>query len=100
MAYNIKAPEQRYLEVYVGDSDKPKKVPLADSLPAPWLIRINHTAKLPEDERGRAWFELYYDLFRHYVGPEVDAMTSKQLNELAEAWEKATEEQDGTTPGE
>lgn len=100
MAYNIGKPEVQYLDVYVADAKRPKRVPLAGSLPAPWLIRHNKVASLPEDERGAAWFEFFYDLFRAYVGPQVDQMTADQLNELAEAWGDATEAEQGATPGE
>ena len=101
MAYEIKAPEQKYLEVYLGDSDKPKRVPLAESLPATWLIRINRVNKIKdESEQNREWFELFYDLFREYLGPVVDAFTASQLNELSEAWSNANEEESGATAGE
>lgn len=100
MAYSIKAPEQRFLEVYIGESETPKKVPLAGSLPAPWLIRINSVSKLPEDARGAAWFELYYELFREYIGSDVERMTADQINALAEAWGDANNDEEGATPGE
>ena len=100
MAYTIGKPEVQYLDVYVADAKRHKRVPLAGSLPAPWLIRHNKVASMPEDERGAAWFEFFYELFRAYVGPQVDQMTSDQLNELAEAWGDATEAEQGATPGE
>lgn len=100
MAYTIGKPKQQYLDVYVGEAKRPKRVPLAGSLPAPWLIRHNKVAKLPEDERGAAWFEFFYELFRNYVGPQVDNMTADQLNELADAWADATGDEQGATPGE
>lgn len=100
MAYTIEKPEVQYLDVYVADAKRPKRVPLAGSLPAPWLIRHNKVASMPEDERGAAWFEFFYDLFRAYVGSQVDQMTADQLNELAEAWGDATEAEQGATPGE
>ena len=100
MAYTIKPTELSYLDVYVGTNKRPRRVPTAGSLPAPWLIRHNKIAQLPEDQRGAAWFEFFYELFREYVGPQVDSMTADQLNQLAEAWGDATEDKDGATAGE
>lgn len=100
MAYKISKPQQQYLDVYVGDAKRPKRVPLAGSLPAPWLIRHNKVAQLPDEQRGAAWFEFYFDLFHAYVGKEVELMTADQLNELAEAWADATTDEQGATPGE
>lgn len=100
MAYRISKPKQQFLDVYVGDAKRPKRVPLAGSLPSPWLIRHNKVASLPDEQRGAAWFEFYYDLFHAYVGKEVELMTADQLNELAEAWADATTDDQGATPGE
>ena len=100
MAYHIKPAEVQYLEVYVGDAKRPKRVPTAGSLPAKWLIRHAEVSALPDEQRGAAWFRFFYDLFREYVGEAVDSMTAEQLNQLAEAWGEVTEEQDGATPGE
>ena len=101
MSFTIPAPAQKYLEVYLGESKQPKRVPVAGSLPAPWLIRINKTQRIKDAaEREGAWFELFYDLFRAYLGADVDLMTANQINELAEAWSSAGEEQDGATEGE
>lgn len=100
MAYTIGKPNQQFLDVYVGDAKRPKRVPLAGSMPAPWLIRHNKITTMPEDERGAAWFEFYFDLFRAYVGPQVEQMTADQLNELAEAWADATANEQGATAGE
>ena len=101
MAYRIAPPDIQYLEVYLNEEKKDaKRVPTAGSLPAPWLIRYNRVATLPDDERGAAYFEFFYDLFHHYVGEKVELMTADQLNQLAEAWAGDTEEQDGATPGE
>jgi hypothetical protein len=100
MAYTIGKPKQQFLDVYVGDAKRPKRVPLAGSMPAPWLIRHNKITTMPEDERGAAWFEFYYDLFRAYVGPQVEQMTADQLNELAEAWADAIANEQGGTAGE
>ena len=100
MPYKIEPTKAKFLEVYVGDAKRPKKVPLAGSLPAPWILRINKTRALPDEVRGAAWFELLYALFREYVGPQVDQMTGDQLTELSDAWAEANEEEDGASAWE
>lgn len=100
MAYHIQPTEMHYMEVYIDGAKQPALIPTGGSLPAKWLIRQNHITDLPDEERGAAWFEFFYDLFREYLGAVVDLMTSEQLNQLAEAWGSETTEQDGAEPGE
>lgn len=100
MAYTIGKPKLQYLDVYVEGQKRPKRVPLAGSLPAPWVIRYNKVSQMPEDQRGAGYFEFFYDLFLAYVGKEVESMTSDQLNQLAEAWGDITEDEQGANPGE
>lgn len=100
MSYRIPEREPKYLEVYIGNAKQPRRVPLMSSLPAPWVLRVNAIRKADEDERGMAWFEFAYELFREFVGPQVDKLTSDEINDLFEAWSDANQEQDGAEAGE
>lgn len=100
MSYRIPKQPEKYLEVYVGEAKRPKRVPLMSCLPAPWLLKSNAIRKLPEDERGMGWFEFAYDLFHAYLGKDAELLTAEQLNELFAAWNDANEDTDGAEAGE
>ena len=74
------------------------RVPLADSLPMPWLVRFNELRRDEDDEFAKASF--FYDLFRAYCGATVDALTIGELGQLISAWNDATMEDTGANPGE
>ena len=124
MAFEIKPKERHYLEVnFRVPEGTPKahaieeeveledgtvtvetawyvtySVPLADSLPMPWLMRLNELRKDEDDELSKVAF--FYDFFRIYCGSAIDVLTLEELGELINAWNDATEGETGATPGE
>lgn len=97
MAFELKPAEKHYLEVEIQGHGT-SRVPLADSLPMPWLVRFNELRRNEDDEFAKVSF--FYDLFRAYCGAPVDVLTIDELGQLISAWNDATMEDTGANPGE
>ena len=98
MAFEIKPKERHTLEVEIAGHGT-SRVPLADSLPMQWLVRLHEiqTAEQPDEFEKIRFF---YDLFRTHCGNAVDLLTIDELGQLIEAWDAACEAETGATPGE
>lgn len=103
MEHSIESGEIRYLEVHIEGRKQVKRVPLASCLPVPRVVELGEVDALAASgdptasARAMRWF---YDLFREYVGADVDRLTAEQFGELTNAWREATERDSGATPGE
>jgi len=103
MEHSIESGEVRYLEVHIEGKRQPKRVPLASCLPVPRVVELGEIDALAAsgdpsaNARAMRWF---YDLFREYVGADVDRITAEQFGALVTAWRDATEQDSGATPGE
>lgn len=97
MAFELKPTEKHYLEVEI-EGRGTSRVPLADSLTMPWLMRLNEVRKDEGDELAKVAF--FYDFFRTYCGTSIDLLTMDELGQLIGAWNDATEQAAGATPGE
>lgn len=97
MAFEMKPSDRHFLEVEI-EGHGTSRVPLADSLPLPWVVRLNELRKDEEDEFAKVAF--FYDLFRAHCGAAVDVLTLEELGQLINAWNDATVDETGANPGE
>lgn len=76
--------------------------PTAGELPMRWIERFIEAYGIEdENERGGAIMLLLRDFFGEYVGSDViGELSTDEFNSLCEAWNEATEDADGATPGE
>ena len=76
--------------------------PTAGELPTRWMERsIEAYGIEDEDERGKAIWLFLRDFFGEYIGADViGELNAEEFGALCEAWNAATEDADGATPGE
>lgn len=100
MSYTIQRDPAKVLVVEYPGRGEVGRVPLASSLPMPWMLRHNALSRMPEDERANGVVEFFYDLFKRYCGNVVDELTMDEMGALIEAWGNATEDAEGVSAGE
>lgn len=102
MEHIIEGGDTRCLEVHVKGRKGAKRVPLAACLPIARVVELGDIEAMgPEDLAAQAaslrWF---YQLFREYVGADIDRIDAEQFGVLVEAWREASQEDSEATPGE
>jgi len=85
----------------IGDDEKIYKIPLATSVPHTTTLKFAEVAAIADPATNQyESLKLQHEFLRKYMGEVVDTLTTKQENEIFEAWSAATKEETGVTQGE
>lgn len=79
----------------IGESKKVYKMPLAASMPASTILRLQKSYQQGEAEA----FEAQIEILRTYIGDIVDTLTAGDIRDIFDAWREESADQ-GAEPGE
>ena len=84
-----------FMAFTLGDAKKVYKIPLAASMPADAILKLQEAY----NEGAAAAFRYQLDLLRKYMGDAVEKLTAGDISDIYKAWEEESGTQ-GAEPGE
>lgn len=89
------------VKVVAGGRTRTYKVPLRGSLKLADVMLFREPDDLPEEKQGMHAVDTFYQFLCRYIPKEaVDELDMDDLNAFYDAWDAASEQEDGITEGE